>query len=88
MWALALLLGALLPAQDAMSDLSDQGRWDEIIWQAEGRLEQDPADADARYWLGRASVERAHLLLQGRSFSRDLAHSILRRAREQGYRGA
>jgi tetratricopeptide (TPR) repeat protein len=83
MWALALLLGTLLQPQDALSTLSDQQRWDEIIWQAEDRLEQDPADAEARYWLGRASVERARLLLQGRSFSRDLAVSILRRAREQ-----
>jgi len=82
MWVLVLLLGSLLQQQDAMSELSDQGRWDQIIWEAEDRLEQDPADVEARYWLGRASVERGRRLLQGRTFSRDLAQSVLQRARE------
>jgi tetratricopeptide (TPR) repeat protein len=75
-----VLVGLLLPQQDAMRDLADQGRWDEIIRQAEDRLGGGRSDHEARYWLGRASVERARVLLQGRAFSRDLARAILHRA--------
>jgi tetratricopeptide (TPR) repeat protein len=69
------------PASD-LSSLAEDERWDDLMAAADARLDKDPQDNLALYWKGRATVETARPLLSGRSFARDLAHTMLRRARE------
>jgi len=83
--ALALVaLGAAAAdvADDPLAGLFEQGLHEEVVDAAYLRLGEDPDDAAAHYWLGRASYERALALLETGRFGRDLGLALLDRAIE------
>lgn len=65
-----------------MRAAAEQGRWDEVLAQAQQLLERDPADRVARYWSARAQIERGRPMLGGRRFENDLARTMIARARD------
>jgi tetratricopeptide (TPR) repeat protein len=77
-----LLLSLSFLAGDSLEELAEAGRWDDIIVEANERLDEDSADHAARYWVGRAWLERGQALLASSNsvFARDLARSSLTRA--------
>jgi hypothetical protein len=87
MWL--ILLALLIGGQDELSELAAQGRWEELAAAASDRLDLDPSDDVALYWSGRASIERARVLLEAQGgeesgstgrLAGDLARSLLSRA--------
>jgi tetratricopeptide (TPR) repeat protein len=78
--ALALCLALALTADDELERLASSGQWQALRALVDGRLEQDPADAVARYWLGREQLEQAWGLLDGDRMARDIGRAVLERA--------
>ena len=81
LWALLLLPLLAWPAGDELELLAEGGRWDELRVLAEERLAADAGDGGAHYWLGRDLLAQALSLSLSDRISRDIARSLLERAR-------
>ncbi len=80
---------AVLQDGPSFAELAEQGLWSELLSAAEQQLALQDVGQDAgqavaaRAWLGRASAQRALLLLGGDEFSQDLGAALLQRATEE-----
>ncbi len=77
-----LLAASLAVGADRLEEMAAAGQWDDIVVLASERLEAQPSDEVARFWLGRAWIVRGEELSAGSPgrFARDLARSNFTRA--------